>query len=110
MPLLHHPVVGTLAGDGEAVKLPRQADREVADIDHLLDFAEALLEDFPALECHQSGQRLLGSAQLFSEEPDQLAAPGAGTTFQRGKPGRASRGIRTSPVQTRPISLPSIGE
>ena len=34
---------GPLAGDGQAVELARQADREVADVDHLLHFAEALL-------------------------------------------------------------------
>jgi hypothetical protein len=35
-------VAGALAGDGQAVQLARQADREVADVDHLLHLAEAL--------------------------------------------------------------------
>ena len=74
MPLLHHPVVGPLAGDGQAVELARQADREVADVDHLLDFAEALLDDLAGFERDQLGEHRLGLAQLLAEQADQLAA------------------------------------
>ena len=38
----HHPVARSLRRDREAVELARQADREVADVDHLLDLAERL--------------------------------------------------------------------
>ena len=44
MPRLHHAVPGRSDGDGQAVELARQADREVADVDHLLHFAQAFLQ------------------------------------------------------------------
>ena len=75
VPLLDHPVVGPLAGDGQAIELARQADGEVADVDHLLDLAEAFLDDLAGLQRHQPGKRLLGGAQFLAEQPDQLAAP-----------------------------------
>ena len=114
MPLLDHPVVGPLAGDGQAIKLARQADREVADVDHLLDFAEAFLDDLAGLQRHQPGQRLLGGAQFLAKQPNQFAAarrrnhaPGAG----RLRP-RARRLRRPAPARfnDRPITAPSIGE
>ena len=62
MPGLRHPVPGSFGGDGQPVELPRQADREVADIDHLLHLAKALLDDLADLERHQRAQRsLLGA-------------------------------------------------
>ena len=45
MPRLGQPVPGSLGGDRAAVELAREADREVADVDHLLHLAEALLRD-----------------------------------------------------------------
>ena len=45
MPLLHQPMAGPLAGDRQAVELPGEADGEVADVDHLLHFAERFLRD-----------------------------------------------------------------
>ncbi len=83
MPLLHHPVVGPLAGDGQAVELARQADREVADVDHLLDLAEALLDDLAAFQRDQPGQRLLRRAQFLAKQPDELAAPRRGNGSPR---------------------------
>ena len=50
MPLLHHAVPRPLRGDRQAVELARQADREVADVDHLLHFAVALGADLAHLE------------------------------------------------------------
>ena len=73
MPLLDHPVIGPLAGDGQAIELARQADREVADVDHLLDLAEALLDDLAGFERDQPRERLLGGAQLLAKQPHQLA-------------------------------------
>src|SRR4051794_28219667 len=76
MPGLHHPVTGPLGGDGEAVKLARQADGEVANVDHLLDLAEPFLEDLPGLEADEPAERLLLLPQDFAEEPHELAAAG----------------------------------
>ena len=74
MPGLHHPVARPLGGDGQAVELARQADREVADVDHLLHFAEAFLEDLARLRGDQAAERRLARAQLLAEQADQLAA------------------------------------
>ncbi len=46
MPLLHQAMVGALGLDGQAVKHPRLADGEIADVDHLLHFAFAFGNDF----------------------------------------------------------------
>src|SRR5688572_4726363 len=78
MPLLDHPMVGALAGDGQPIELPRQADREVANVDHLLDLAEALLDDLAAFQRHQPRQRLVGGAQFLAEQAHQLAAARSG--------------------------------
>ena len=48
---------GPLAGDRQAVQLAGQADGEVADVDHLLDLAEALGADLAGLDRHQRAER-----------------------------------------------------
>ena len=68
MPSLHHPVVGALGRDGAAVELPRQSDGEIADIDHLLDLAEALGHDLAGLERHEQAEIILGGAQFLARE------------------------------------------
>ena len=75
MPGFHHPVIGTLGRDGAAVELARQPDREVANIDHLLNFARALGHDLAGLERHQRPEIMLGGAQLLGKKPHQLATP-----------------------------------
>ena len=74
-PGLHHPVPGPLGCDREAVQLPGQPHREVADVDHLLHLAQALLADLAGLEGDQRAQRLLLLAQLVGQQAHQLAAP-----------------------------------
>src|SRR3546814_11964208 len=86
MPGLHHPVIGPLGGDGEAVELARQADGEVADVDHLLHFAESIGDNLPRLEADEAGQRLLPFAQHLAE----LAATLASTRRGAGPPREAS--------------------
>src|SRR5580693_5201024 len=56
MPGFGHAMARTLRGDGEAVQLAREADREVADVDHLLYFAQALGDDLADFEGHQRAQ------------------------------------------------------
>ena len=83
VPLLHHAVAGPLGGDREAVELARQADREVADVDHLLHFAEALRHDLAGLERDQRAERLLAAARSSSPSR-RTSSPrrGAGTSRQ----------------------------
>ena len=76
MPGLHHAMVRALGGDGEAEDLAREADRVVADVDHLLHFAQALAHDLADLDRDQAAERGLMGAQLFAQQPHQLAALG----------------------------------
>src|SRR4051794_41057049 len=75
MPLLDEPVLGTLAGDRQAVELARDAHGEVAHVDHLLDFSFSLGEDLPRLESHEPSQVLLSLTQRLSDLPDDLSTP-----------------------------------
>ena len=114
MPGLGHPVAGALGGDDEAVQLPRQADGEIADVDHLLHFAEALGDDLADLERDQRAERLLRGAQFLAKQAHELAPPGAGISRQARKAlwarsmiaGMSAAGVS----RTRAISAPSIGE
>ncbi|KGS35373.1 hypothetical protein X945_5803 [Burkholderia pseudomallei ABCPW 107] len=74
MPGFHHPVAGALGRDRQAVKLPRQADREIADIDHFLHFAEPLGRDLARLERDEPAERGLVLAQHVAEHAHELAA------------------------------------
>ena len=67
-------MAGAFAGDGEAVKLARETDREIADVDHLLHFAEALLQDLAGFEADETAERVLVGAQLFAQQAHELAA------------------------------------
>ena len=78
VPLLHHPVGGTLAGDRQAVELAREADGKVADVDPLLDLAERLGPDLADLQGHERGEFLLLLADRLADPADQLATPGGG--------------------------------
>ena len=78
MPRLGHAVAGAFRGDAQAVELARQANGEVADVDHLLNFAVAFLDRLAAFQRDQLAQSLLVGAQLLAQQADQLAAPGSG--------------------------------
>ncbi len=92
VPLFHHPVARALGGDGQAVELPRQADGEVADVDHLLHFAVALRADLAHLEADEIAQRLLGGAQRLAEVAHELAALGRRRLAPRAEAGAGGRG------------------
>ena len=105
VPLLHHPMVWPLAGDGQAVELPRQADGEVADVDHLLDLAEALLEDLAAFERHEQCERPFAARSSSPSSRTSSPRRGAGTVRHSAK-ARAARSAacphcRRSPDQSR---------
>ena len=81
-------VAGTLGCDGKTVQLAREAHREVADIDHFLDFAEAFLGDLARLPGHQFAEFGLVPTQFLAEQPHQFTtarrrhlAPGAERLF-----------------------------
>ena len=66
-------MAGALRGDRQPVELAREADGEIADVDHLLNLAEPLLVDLAAFERHQAAQRLLAGPQLLAEQPHEFA-------------------------------------
>ncbi len=74
MPLLHHPVIGPLAGDGEAIELTGETDSEVADVDHLLHFTLAFRRNFSSLDGHQTSKRCFRATQLFAENANKLTS------------------------------------
>ena len=90
VPLLHHPVAGPLGGDGQPVQLARQADGEVADVDHLLDLAEALGADLAGLDGDERAEVGLVLAQQLAELADERAA-------HRRRHGAPLRGTRPAP-------------
>jgi hypothetical protein len=71
-------MAGTLGRDGEAVELAREADGKIADVDHLLHFAEPFLQDLAGLDRDEAAEFGLVRAQRFAEQPHQLAAPRRG--------------------------------
>jgi hypothetical protein len=71
-------MVGPLRRDGEAVELAGEADREIADIDHFLHFAEAFGGDLAGLQGDEPAKIGLRRPQLLSEQTDELAAAGCG--------------------------------
>ena len=76
MPLLEHAVQGPFAGHGQAVKLPRETDGEIAHVDHFLHFAFALRADLARLERDEQAQVLLLLAQGLADLADDFAPLG----------------------------------
>ena len=74
MPLLVHAVLGPFGVHGEAVQHARLSDREIGDIDHLLDFAVALGLDLAVFQRYQAAERIFVLAQFLAHEPHRLAA------------------------------------
>ena len=75
MPGLHHPVSRALGRDGQPVELARQTDGEVADVDHLLDFAPAFFEDLAAFHGDERAEVILVGAKLLTQKAHQLSPP-----------------------------------
>ena len=67
---------GTLGGHRLAIELPGQSDRELADVDHLLDLAECLRDNLSGLDGHQFGEILLVLRQQLAETGHQCTAHG----------------------------------
>ena len=66
---------GPFGGDGEAVKLAGEADGEVADVDHLLDLAEALGEDLAAFAADQPAELVQGGRDVGEALADDPRVP-----------------------------------
>jgi hypothetical protein len=74
MPGLHEPMPRTLRWHCAAFQLARQAHREVADIDHLLDLTEGLRGDLADLNTDEVGDVGLVLGQQLAEALDELPA------------------------------------
>ena len=96
-----------LRGDGEAVELARQADGEVADVDHLLDLAGPFGDDLADLDGDQSAE-IAPCAARSSSPRRRTSSPrcGAGTVRHASKAGRPGR----SPRRPRPGSRRGHGD
>ncbi len=86
VPGLLHAVAGALGGEGESGELAGEAGSEGADVDHLLDFAEAFGEDLAGFDGDEKAQGITAGAELFAEDADELAASGGrdGSPFEEG--------------------------
>src|SRR5262245_359526 len=75
MPLFHHPVARAFAGDRQAVELPRQPHREVAHINHFLNFTLTLRTDLACLQGDEQPEVGFLLAQGQADLPHDLAPP-----------------------------------
>ncbi len=73
MPLLKQPVLRPFAGHRQSVQLPREADGEVAHVDHFLDFAFALRAALAHLERDEQTEIGFVGSQPLADRADQLA-------------------------------------
>ena len=64
----------TFGSNRQTIQLPRKTNRKIADIDHLLHFAQAFGKNLPAFERHKLAEFVLVPAQFFAEQADQFAA------------------------------------
>ena len=94
MPGFHHPVTGALGSNREAIQLAGKSNREVADVDHLLDLAKPLLHDFARLKRDQPSQGLLAPAQLLAEQADQFTPSWCGNVTPGPEGFNRSRDLR----------------
>jgi hypothetical protein len=88
-------MAGALRRDRQPVQLARETDGEIADVDHLLHFAEAFLENLARFERHEAAERLLFLAQAISEQTHEFAASRCGHIAPCGERGarRAEGGV-----------------
>ena len=73
VPGFAHVVTRTLGGNGQTIKLARQAHCEIADVDHFLDLTQAFLGDLARLPGHQLPPVRLVLAQQIAELAHQFA-------------------------------------
>ena len=78
MPLLHQTMVFSLRLNRQAVKHARLADGEIADVDHLLNFAFTFGNDLAGLESDELTKLMFQLAQRISEAANSIATDRAG--------------------------------
>src|SRR6266513_5905024 len=85
MPLLHQTMTRPFRLNGLSVKHPRLPNSEVADVDHLLNFALALSDDFSRLDRDQLPEFVLEFAQRVTKLAHCFATHRSGrdTPFQK---------------------------
>ena len=115
VPGLHHPVLGPLGGDGQAEQLARQADGEVADVDHLLHLAGGLGDDLAGLQRHQRGRgrpwrRAAPRPAAGPVRPGAARAPCARPGRPRARPRQPGRWRRGEVSCTSAMTSPVTGE
>ena len=66
-------------------ELARQADREVADVDHFLDLALPFRRNFPGFDRNQASKCGLGAAQFIAKNANKFATSrcGNGSPFEK---------------------------
>src|SRR6266545_3638011 len=74
MPLLHQPVTRSFRLNCQPIKHARLADREVADIYHLLNFAFPFSDDLTSLERDQLAELVFQFAQCVTQATNGLTA------------------------------------
>src|SRR5882672_9037095 len=77
MPRLHHAMLAALRGQCQAVELAGEADREVADVDHFLHFAEPLGHDLAGFERHEQTEKIISCTSL---SPSDTILPASSVT------------------------------
>ncbi len=73
VPLFHHAVRRTLAGDRQSVELSRQPDGEIAHVDPFLHFALGFGGDLAGFEGDEVGKLVLVLADALPNPADQFA-------------------------------------
>ncbi|MPM71924.1 hypothetical protein SDC9_118896 [bioreactor metagenome] len=76
MPLFHEAVLRAFRRHRQPVKLAREAYGEIADVDHLLNFAHALLQDFAHLHGDQASEVFFVFADTQRDLTHDLASDG----------------------------------
>ena len=66
-------MAGAFRYNREAVELARQPNRKIADVDHLLHFAQSFLQDLAALDRDETAERRLRTSQLLAETTHEFA-------------------------------------
>ena len=116
MPLLVHAVLGPFGVHGEPVQHARLADREIGDIDHLLDLAVPFGLDLAVFHRDQAAERILILAQFIAHEPHRLTAlrrrhlaPRGGSGNRRGHHMLVVRERRTAYLR-QPLAVAGLTE
>ncbi len=76
MPLLIHTMQRTLTVHGQAIQLTAEAYSEIADIDHLLHFAQSFLQAFAHFIAHQFAEVLLVFAEFITQLTNHFSTLG----------------------------------